>query len=194
MNKIQNSKLIAPDGEKKVLLHTCCAVCAGGLIESIVSSGIELTIYYYNPNIFPSEEYERRKKESQRFAVKLNIPFVEGTYDNEFWYLETKGYEKEPERGKRCKICFDVRLERTAQYASENNFKVFTTTLGISRWKDFEQIVSAGNSAAKKHSGIIFWDYNWRKKGGQDKMQEVAKKEKFYRQNYCGCEYSVRDI
>lgn len=101
--------------------------------------------------------------------------------------------EYEPERGKRCSICFDMRFERTALYAYENGFKVITSSLGISRWKDMNQINESGIKAASHYDGITYWTYNWRKDGGSSRMYEIAKEENFYKQEFCGCIFSFRD-
>ena len=125
--------LQAPNGEKKVLLHSCCAPCSGELMEAMAASGIEYTIFFYNPNIHPRREYEIRKNENIRFAQKMNIPFVDADYDTSNWFSRVKGLEWEPERGTRCTACFDMRFERTALYAHEHGFKVITSSLGLSR-------------------------------------------------------------
>jgi predicted adenine nucleotide alpha hydrolase (AANH) superfamily ATPase len=182
-----------PGGENKVLMHSCCAPCSGPLIEKMAKSGIDLTIFFYNPNIHPKKEYELRKKENIRFAEKLGLGFVDADYDVQNWFARAKGLEKEPERGKRCTMCFDMRFERTALYAYENNFKVITSSLGISRWKDMDQINDSGERSAASYPGIVYWKYNWRKEGGSARMYELAKEEQFYKQEYCGCIYSLRD-
>jgi len=186
-------KLTPPNNAKKVLLHSCCAPCAGEIIESMVKSGIDLTIFFYNPNIHPREEYEIRKKENIRFAEKMNIPFVDADYDRDNWFKRVKGLEWEPERGKRCSMCFDMRFERSALYAQEHGFEVYTSSLGLSRWKDMNQINQSGIRAASRYPGMVYWTYNWRKEGGSARMYEIAKRENFYKQEYCGCIYSLRD-
>ena len=190
---MNRSILEAPNNEKKVLLHSCCAPCAGELMEAMLESGIDLTIFFYNPNIHPKKEYEMRKNENIRFAEKMNIPFVDADYDVQNWFSRAKGMEYEPERGIRCSMCFDMRFERTALYAYENNFKVITSSLGLSRWKDIDQINHSGEKAASHYEGITYWTYNWRKDGGSQRMYEIAKRENFYKQEYCGCIYSLRD-
>ncbi len=179
--------------DKRVLLHSCCAPCAGDLMERMVESGIDLTIFFYNPNIHPKKEYEIRKEENIRFAEKLGIPFVDADYDVQNWFARAKGLEYEPERGARCTKCFDMRFERTALYAHEHGFKTISSSLGISRWKNMEQINDCGLRAAKNYPGINYWTYNWRKAGGAERMYEIAKREEFYKQEYCGCIYSLRD-
>ena len=185
--------LIAPNGEKKVLLHSCCAPCSGELMEAMVASGIQLTIFFYNPNIHPRREYEIRKNENIRFAKKTGIEFVDADYDSDNWFARVKGMEFEPERGIRCSACFDMRFERTALYAHEHGFKVITSSLGLSRWKDMEQINRCGVRAATRYEDMTYWTYNWRKKGGSARMYEISKRENFYQQEYCGCVYSLRD-
>ena len=186
-------KLEAPNGEKKVLLHSCCAPCAGEIMENMARSGIDLTIFFYNPNIHPREEYEIRKNENIRFAKKMHIPFIDADYDRDNWFKRAKGMEWDPERGKRCSMCFDMRFERSALFAVENGFKIFTSSLGLSKWKNMEQINESGIRAASHYPGLIYWTYNWRKEGGSQRMYEIAKREKFYQQEYCGCVYSLRD-
>ncbi|MBX9742399.1 MAG: epoxyqueuosine reductase QueH [Chthoniobacterales bacterium] len=184
---------LPPNGEKRVLLHSCCAPCSGEVIEAMVTSGLEIEIFFYNPNIHPKKEYELRKEENIRFAEKLNIPFTDADYDTDQWFLRTKGMEHEPERGIRCTACFDMRFERTALYAHEHGFPIMTSCLGISRWKDMEQINAAGMRAAARYEGLDYWTFNWRKGGGSARMLEISKREQFYQQEYCGCIYSLRD-
>ncbi len=190
---VERIKLIPPHNEKKILLHSCCAPCSGEIMEALVASGIEFTIFFYNPNIHPKREYEIRKNENIRFAEKMKIPFVDADYDRDNWFERVRGLEWEPERGKRCSVCFDMRFERTALYSHEHNFKVFTSSLGLSRWKDMNQINSCGIKAASRYPQLIYWTYNWRKGGGSQRMYEIAKREEFYQQEYCGCVYSLRD-
>lgn len=162
-------------------------------MEAMVASGIDFTIFFYNPNIHPQREYEIRKEENIRFARKMNIPFVDADYDTVHWFKQAKGLEWEPERGKRCSMCFDMRFERTALYAHEHGFKVFTSSLGISRWKDMDQVNASGMKAASHYPQLVYWTYNWRKGGGSQRMYEISKREGFYQQEYCGCVYSLRD-
>lgn len=184
---------LPPTGEKRVLLHSCCAPCSGEVIEAMAASGLEIEIFFYNPNIHPKKEYLLRKEENIRFAKKLRIPFTDADYDADQWFLRTKGMEHEPERGIRCSACFDMRFERTALYAHEHGFPVMTSCLGISRWKDMEQINASGIRAAARYEGLSYWTFNWRKGGGSARMLEISKREEFYQQEYCGCIYSLRD-
>src|SRR3990167_4005477 len=141
-------KLVLPNQATKLLLHSCCAPCSGEIMERLLASHIDYTLFFYNPNIHPLKEYEIRKNENIRFAHKHHIPFVDGDYDRDEWFRRTRGMENEPERGIRCTLCFDMRFERTALYAHENGFSIFTSSLGISRWKNKDQINECGIRAA----------------------------------------------
>lgn len=185
--------LETPTASNHVLLHSCCAPCSGDVMERMANAGIKFTIFFYNPNIHPKKEYLIRKEENIRFAEKLGVPFVDADYDVRDWFERVKGLEWEPERGARCTECFDMRFERTALYAHEHGFDTFTSCLGISRWKNMEQINNCGLRAAKAYPNLHYWTFNWRKKGGANRMVEIAKRERFYQQEYCGCAYSLRD-
>ena len=186
-------KLETPNGESSLLLHSCCAPCAGEIMEAVAASGIDTTVYFYNPNIHPIEEYELRKEENKRYCEALNFKFIDADYDKDNWFDRIKGLEHEPERGERCTKCFDMRFERSALFAHENNFSLFATTLGISRWKDLDQVNNSGLRASKRYDDLTFWNFNWRKQGGSSRMIEISKREEFYQQEYCGCVYSLRD-
>lgn len=179
--------------DNRVLMHSCCAPCAGDLMQRMKESDIDVTIFFYNPNIHPKKEYQIRKEENIRFAQKLGIKFIDADYDVQNWFARAKGLENEPERGERCTKCFDMRFERTALYAFENGFDTITSSLGISRWKNMDQINDCGIRAANNYDGINYWTYNWRKGGGSARMYEIAKEENFYKQEYCGCIFSLRD-
>lgn len=192
LKNYKRPKLKTPNNESKLLLHSCCAPCAGEIMQALVASDIQTTIFFYNPNIHPQKEYELRKQENARFAKKLGMEVIDGDYDKDLWFARTKGQEHEPERGKRCSTCFDMRFEVTAKYAKENNYDLISSTLGISRWKDMNQINECGIRSAKIYD-LAYWSINWRKKGGSSRMLEISKKEAFYKQEYCGCVYSLRD-
>jgi predicted adenine nucleotide alpha hydrolase (AANH) superfamily ATPase len=193
MNPTDRPKLELPDGADKLLLHSCCAPCSGEVMEAIHASGIEYSIFFYNPNIHPKREYLLRKEENIRFAEQHGIEFIDADYDTDNWFERVKGLEWEPERGERCTKCFDMRFERTALYAEEHGFPAISSSLGISRWKNMEQINDCGRRAASRYDGMVYWDYNWRKSGGAQRMIEISKREGFYQQEYCGCVYSLRD-
>jgi len=186
-------QLSLPEGHDRLLLHSCCAPCSGEVMEAIVASGIPYAIFFYNPNIHPRKEYELRKQENIRFADKHGVPFIDADYDTDNWFARAKGMEHEPERGVRCTMCFDMRFERTALYAHEHGYSAISSSLGISRLKDMDQINGCGHRAAERYPGMVYWDYNWRKKGGSQRMVEISKREQFYQQEYCGCVYSLRD-
>ncbi|MBL6700799.1 MAG: epoxyqueuosine reductase QueH [Gammaproteobacteria bacterium] len=187
------NKLKLPDGHSKLLLHSCCAPCSGDIMLRLKESDIDYTIYFYNPNIHPKREYLLRKEENLEFAKKHNIPFIDDDYDTHNWFDLTKGQEWEPERGKRCTTCFDMRFYKTAQYADSNNFRLISSTLGISRWKNMNQINESGVRATSSFKNIDYWTFNWRKNKGSENMINVSKNEEFYMQEYCGCVYSLRD-
>jgi predicted adenine nucleotide alpha hydrolase (AANH) superfamily ATPase len=190
---IEREQLVLPNGADKLLLHSCCAPCSGEVMEALLASNINFSIFFYNPNIHPVQEYEIRKEENIAFAKKHHIPFIDADYDKDNWFTRVKGLEWEPERGKRCTACFDMRFERTALYAYEHDFPVITSSLGISRWKDMNQINESGLRAASRYPNMDYWTYNWRKNGGGERMYTIAKREHFYQQEYCGCVYSLRD-
>tara|TARA_B100000315_G_C14357192_1_gene486759 strand:- start:173 stop:724 length:552 start_codon:yes stop_codon:yes gene_type:complete len=162
-------------------------------MEAVAASEIKTTVYFYNPNIHPIQEYELRKDENKRYCQKLGFNFIDADYDKDNWFKRIKGLENETERGERCTKCFDMRFERSALYAHENNFSLFATTLGISRWKDLDQVNNSGLRAADRYSDLNYWGFNWRKAGGSPRMIEISKREEFYQQEYCGCIYSLRD-
>ncbi|TKI06330.1 epoxyqueuosine reductase QueH [Martelella alba] len=185
--------LTLPRQANRLLLHSCCAPCSGEVMEALSASAIDYTLFFYNPNIHPQREYLIRKEENIRFAQKHRVPFIDADYDTDNWFARAKGMENEPERGIRCTMCFDMRFERTALYAYEQGFPVITSSLGISRWKNMQQINECGKRAAAHYPGITYWDYNWRKQGGAARMIDISKRERFYQQEYCGCVYSLRD-
>ena len=155
-------------------------------------AGVEPHLFFYNPNIHSNEEYERRKAELVRYAAKVGVAVTDGDYDLDHWLALVKGHETDPERGLRCSICFDMRLQKTAEFAVANGFSAFATTISISRWKDFDQVCRAGRAVAARFPSLTYWDCNWRKKNGSQRMQELTHQEQFYRQNYCGCLFSLR--
>ena len=186
-------QLSLPNSGTKLLLHSCCAPCSGAVMEKLLENNINYAIFFYNPNIHPLKEYELRKQENIRFAEKHNIQFIDADYDKDNWFARAKGMENEPERGIRCTMCFDMRFERTALYAHEHGFDTISSSLGISRWKNMEQINQCGLRAAKKYPDMSYWTFNWRKQGGSARMIEISKEMQFYQQQYCGCVYSLRD-
>ena len=178
--------VVVPEGLTEVLLHACCAPCSSAIVEWLLGHGVQPTIFYYNPNIYPREEYEIRKQESKRHAESLGVRWIDGDYDHEEWQKAVCGLEQEPERGRRCELCFRLRLAAAARKAQELGIAYFATTLASSRWKDLEQINRAGLAA----EGAKFWAQNWRKGGLYERRNQLLKEFGFYNQQYCGCEYS----
>lgn len=185
-----HSSIIVPEGCHQVLLHACCAPCSSAIVEWLLAHDIEPVIYYYNPNIYPREEYEIRKQESKRHAQSLGIRWIDDDYSHEDWLKAVCGLEDEPERGRRCETCFYVRMLATARKAQELHIPYFATTLASSRWKNLEQINAAGEKAAAEVSEVRFWAQNWRKDGLQERRNELLRTYQFYNQQYCGCEFS----
>jgi hypothetical protein len=161
-------------------------------VEWVLRHDLRPTIYYFNPNIFPREEYDIRKDESKRHAESLGLRWIDGDYDHDQWREQMCGLEDEPERGRRCEQCFTVRLTATAHEAVRQGIRFFATTLASSRWKSLEQISRAGLAAQQAVPGTEFWAQNWRKDGLQERRNQLLREYQFYNQQYCGCEYSVR--
>ena len=200
---MKQSAIIVPDGCSKVLLHACCAPCSSAIVEWLLAHQIEPVIYYYNPNIYPREEYEKRRDESKRHAETLGIKWIEGKSrvdsqewkeEHEEWLEAICGLENEPERGKRCKACFLHRLQSSAQKAKEMGIPFFATTLASSRWKNLDQVNAAGTEAERREAKgeSRFWAQNWRKDGLQERRNQLLKEFGFYNQQYCGCEFSAQ--
>ena len=163
-------------------------------MEAIQASGIGYAIFFYNPNIHPLKEYELRKQENIRFAQKHGVPFIDADYDTDNWFARARGMEQEPERGIRCTMCFDMRFERTALYAHEHGYTAISSSLGDFALEEHGADQPAAAIAPRGATrGWLYWDYNWRKKGGSQRMIEISKRENFYQQEYCGCVYSLRD-
>ena len=155
----------------------------------MVDEGHDVTIFFYNPNIHPKKEYEMRKEENKRFASELGIPFLDVDGDVDEWYRRAKGMEFCPERGARCSMCFDMRLERTAIHASEHGFDSFTTTNATSRWKDEAQVNASGYKAAAKYDGVEYWASDWQTPEMTARKYRINAERAFYKQEYCGCSY-----
>ena len=190
---LEELKNITPN--KSILLHSCCAPCSSYVI-TFLAPYFNITILYYNPNIFPKNEYLKRKEEQIRLINSLKTPnkvdILDCDYDNEIYEKQIKGYENCPERGARCNICFKLRLEKTAELAKKNNYDYFCSTLTVSPYKNAKLINEIGNELAKKYQ--IKWLYSdFKKNDGYKKSIELSKKYNLYRQNYCGCIYSKKE-
>ena len=204
IESMKKPAIVVPEGLREVLLHACCAPCSSAIVEWLVQHDIRPTIFYYNPNIWPIEEYEIRKNESKRHAEALGLTWIDGDYNHEQWRQDVCGLEGEPERGRRCEQCFTLRLTVAARKAQELGIPYFTTTLASSRWKSLEQINRAGLIAQEtirsesnlspltSHLSPLYWAQNWRKGGLYERRNQLLKEFDFYNQQYCGCEFSKR--
>ncbi len=175
--------------EEKLLLLSCCAPCSCGVIKYLAFQKRHFTVLFYNPNIDTSAEFQKRLEENKRVCERFNVPFAELPYEPEVWREAVRGLEQEPERGKRCSVCFEMRLARAAQYAKEHGFTSFSSVLGISRYKDLEQVNRAGQAAAEREN-IPYDLTNWRKGGTEQLRQALTKEMQLYSQTYCGCAFS----
>lgn len=176
------------DDHNKLLLHSCCGPCSSSVIERL-KDYFDITVIYYNPNIEPKEEYEKRKSEQLRLLNELGIKFMDIDYLNNEYHKKIKGYENEPENGLRCPLCFELRLDKTASKAKENNFDYFGTTLTVSPHKNSKIINEIGLKLEEKY-GVKFLLSDFKKEDGYKRSIELSKKYDLYRQDYCGCLYS----
>ena len=177
--------------KQKLLLHTCCAPCVTVPLERL-KSDYEISCFFYNPNIHPAEEYLKRLEEIKNLVRQLNAAIIIHRYDSDRWFELANRWEDEPEGGERCKICFRMRLQETANYARTQGFEVFTTTLSISPHKDAELINQIGEELGEQNQ-IKFLAVNFKKKDGYQQSIELSRKYDLYRQNYCGCIFSRND-
>ncbi len=175
----------------KMLLHICCAGC-GAYVTEILKKRFRVILYYYNPNIYPPKEYERRLRDLEKVCSFCSVKHINARYDHQAWLNKVKGYENEPEKGERCRICFQDRLKKTAQFAKKKKFDYFCTTLTVSAHKDFVLINKIGKEMEEKY-GILFLQENFKKKDGAKKSAILSRGLGLYRQDYCGCEFSMRD-
>ena len=176
----------------RLLLHACCAPCSSYCLEYL-SQYFSITLFYFNPNISPAAEYAHRVAEAKRLVaslpVKHPVSFLEGTYDPQTFFDAVKGLEQEPEGGKRCDVCFRLRLQEAARQAKEGGFDYFTTTLSISPLKDADKLNQIGEEVAAAY-GVPHLPSNFKKKNGYKRSIELSKEYDLYRQNYCGCVFS----
>ena len=180
------------EDEKTVLLHSCCAPCSSQVLSRL-SDYFNVTVLYYNPNIEPFSEYEKRKEEQKRFIKtfkgKNKIDFLDCDYDNESFKNIAKGYEDAPEGGERCHRCYYLRMEKTCILAKEKGYDYFCTTLSVSPFKNSQVLNQIGNDLEQKYN-IKYLYSDFKKEDGYKKSIEYSKKYNLYRQNYCGCNYS----
>ena len=177
----------------KLVVHTCCAVCMS--YPRTILEDYDSVFYFYNPNIYPISEYERRRDEFINYANSLGINIhVHGENDAvKNWYDDIKGFENEPEKGARCCICFKHRMRKAFEYAKSINAKYVATVMTVSPHKNSKVIQMIGESLSKEYDGIDYLHFDFKKKDGFKKTNIIANEAGLYRQNYCGCEFSIRD-
>lgn len=174
----------------RLLLHVCCGPCSSYVLEYL-KNYFDITLLYYNPNIYPEKEYIRRKEELELFIEKVHssIKYIIEDYNDKEFYNAIRGYEHLKERSERCYKCYQLRLEKTAIYAKENNFDYFTTTLSISPYKVSRWLNEIGETLEKKYN-VNYLYSDFKKKNGYKRSLELSKEYNMYRQEYCGCVYS----
>jgi len=177
------------EDKSALLLHVCCAPCSFAVIDELRQSHT-LTVLFYNPNIHPAREYQRRKDGVIQVCGEWAIPMLDHDYDPQEWHDAVQGLEGEPEGGKRCAMCIGMRLSRVAQCAADYGFPVFATTLTSGRNKKAELITPIAEKAALK-AGVRYYAADWKKKGREEKARKMIAERGIYRQNYCGCVYSL---
>lgn len=178
-----------------LFLHSCCAPCSSYVLEYL-SRYFKITVFYYNPNIYPDDEYYKRVDEQKQFISRFpavnKIDFVEGNFDKERFYEMAKGKENIPEGGERCFLCYELRLREAAEYAKARNFDYFTTTLSISPLKNADKLNEIGLSLGKKY-GVKYLVSDFKKKDGYKRSTELSRQYGIYRQDYCGCIFSKQE-
>lgn len=188
-------RLVKEGQVPRLLLHSCCAPCSSYVLEYL-SEYFSITVFYYNPNIFPAEEYEKRVKEQEALIEKLpakhRISFLEGPYEQERFFEMAKGLEREPEGGERCFRCYHLRMLEAVQMARAGGFDYFTTTLSISPLKNVHKLNEIGEKLAREY-GVDYLNSDFKKRDGYKRSIELSKEYGLYRQDYCGCVYSLRE-
>lgn len=180
---------------KRLLLHSCCAPCSSYVLEYL-SKTFAITVFYFNPNISPLQEYQNRLEEQKRLLSEMKtvypISFLAGEYKPELFYQTVKGLEQEREGQERCFRCYQLRITETARLAKEKKFDYFTTTLSISPLKNAKKLNEIGKTAAEQYD-IPYLYSDFKKKGGYQRSIELSKEFQLYRQDYCGCFFSKRE-
>jgi hypothetical protein len=185
----ENQKICSQNN--KILLHACCGICSGYPISLLKDMGYLPIVYFYNPNIFPESEYQKRLEAQKILCKHFDCELVEGEYEPEIYYDYVKGLEDEPEKGARCDKCFALRLKKSAQLAQRLGINTFTTSMVISPHKNYEKLTKIGNSIAEKYD-LKYFSLNFRKNDGFLKTNNISKSLNLYRQNYCGCKFALR--
>lgn len=174
---------------KKILLHACCAICSGYPISLLKDMGYSVVVYFYNPNIYPLEEYEKRLEAQRILCSHFECELIVGEYEPDVYYNFVKGLENEPEKGLRCDKCFELRLRKSAELAKSLGIDEFTTSMVISPHKDYEKLTNIGQNIAQD-LGLKYFSQNFRKQDGFLRTNQISKSLNLYRQNYCGCKFS----
>ena len=192
-NDLMEEEIKNLNGKPKLLLHACCGVCSSSVIERLYPY-FDITILYYNPNIYPKAEYMKRLVELEEIIdkMKLDVRLIELGYLHREFKDKVKGLEKEKEGGERCNKCFYLRLEESAKFAKRNNFDYFTTTLSVSPYKNSQKLNEIGKMLEEKYD-IKYLYSDFKKKEGYKRSNELSNKYGIYRQHYCGCEYSLKE-
>lgn len=194
LEDMNDARVIKPS----ILLHSCCGPCSTAVVERLCGR-FDITVFFYNPNITDRDEYEKRRNAQLEFIDKYNnridsrdrIAYLEGPYEPQLFYAAAKGLEEEPEGGRRCAVCFRLRLEKTAEAAQMSGFDTFGTTLSVSPYKNFELINKIGLQLGLRY-GLAFLGEDFKKQGGYQRTVELSKEYNLYRQHYCGCGFSVK--
>lgn len=204
MSTSEFSQKPAQPADNKILLHVCCAICSAYPISYLKDMGYDVIAYFYNPNIHPKSEYLKRLDAQKNLCCHLNCELVEDEYEIEDFFERVKGFENEPEKGARCDICFEIRLKKTAQKAQELGINNFTTSIVISPHKNFRKLTEIGEKIADEvnqaqyhrdclaHEGLNYVGIDFKKGDGFLKSNRISKELGLYRQNYCGCKFSIQ--
>lgn len=177
--------------DNKIILHACCAICSGYPVSYLRDAGYSVIVYFYNPNIYPDVEYQKRLEAEKTLCKHFGVELIEGEYNQVEYYNFVKGFEQEPEKGARCDKCFELRLLKTAQFAIERGVSNFTTSIVISPHKNFQKLSLIGNKIAEEYN-LNYLDIDFKKKDGFLKTNRISKELGLYRQNYCGCKFALR--
>ncbi|MCB1194801.1 epoxyqueuosine reductase QueH [bacterium] len=180
------------ESKPRLLIHACCAPCAPYVVSEM-KKDFDITLYFYNPNIHPYSEYERRANELVRFSIDAGVDYIIGKNDIKYWIESVKGLENEPEKGERCTVCFSIRLKEAMRKAEELGIPYVTTLLTVSPHKLSEQINAAGRELQHNFKSVTFLEKNFKKQDGYKKTRQMGAPYQFYQQDYCGCVFSLRD-
>ena len=175
----------------KIVIHTCCAICSGYPIVYLKESGFDVCAYFYNPNIYPEKEYQTRLQAERTLCKHFDVELVEAQYEPDIYFEYVKGLENEPEKGLRCDKCFELRLLKTAEFAKSRDIENFTTSIVISPHKNFQMISDIGQKIACDF-GLNYTAIDFKKKDGFLKTNKISRELNLYRQNFCGCKFSLR--